>query len=114
MKKILFIALIAASFSSAVLADRDRLERRQDYQYRPHPDARWHSDAGWLIPAIIGGVLIYGAVNSQPRPPVVVQPPPQYYPIEPNQPQQPPIGYHWEQILDGNCNCYRVVLVGNR
>ena len=114
MKKILFIALIAASFSSTVFADRDRLERRQDYQYRPHPDARWHSDAGWLIPAIIGGVLIYGVVNSQPRPPVVVQPPPQYYPIEPNQPQQPPIGYHWEQILDGNCNCYRVVLVGNR
>ena len=90
MKKILFIALIAASFSPMVFADRDRLERREDYQRRPHPDARWHSDAGWLIPAIIGGVLIYGVVNSQPRPPVVVQPPPQYYPIEPNQPQQPP------------------------
>ena len=61
MKKILFIALIAASFSPMVFADRDRLERRQDYQYRPHPDARWHSDAGWLIPAIIGEVFVYGS-----------------------------------------------------
>ena len=110
MKKILFIALIATNFSTTVFADRGR----QDYQYRPHPDARWHSDAGWLIPAIIGGVLIYGAVDNQPQPPVVIQSPPQYYPIEPNQPQQPPFGYHWEQILDGNCNCYRVVLVQNR
>jgi hypothetical protein len=57
MKKILFIALIAASFSSTVFADRDRLERRQDYQYRPHPDARWHSDAGWLISAWVHAAI---------------------------------------------------------
>ncbi len=113
MKKIIIVAFIASIFSSGVFADRDRIERREDYEHRPHPDARWNSDAGWLIPAIIGGVLVYGAVNSQPRPPIVVQQPPQYYPIEPNQPQPPPIGYHWEQILDSNCNCYRVVLVSN-
>jgi hypothetical protein len=61
MKKILLIALIAASFSPMAFADRDRLEHRQDYQHRSHPDARWHSDAGWFRPEIIGEVFVYGS-----------------------------------------------------
>ena len=46
MKKIIIVAFIASIFSSGVFADRDRIERREDYEHRPHPDARWNSDAG--------------------------------------------------------------------
>ena len=114
MRRIILVSLVFLTLASGAFADRDRIERREEFDRRPHPDARWHSDAGWLVPAIIGGALIYGAANSQPRPPAIIQQPQQqYYPIEPNQPQQPPMGYHWEQILDGNCNCYRIVLVRN-
>lgn len=60
-----------------------------------------HSSWGWVAPAIIGGAIVYGATRSAP-PPVVYQ-----------QPVLPPApyGYHYEQILDANCNCYRWVLV---
>ncbi len=113
MKKNLLLGLLAFTFASGAFADRDRMERREEFERRPHPDARWHSDAGWLVPAIIGGALVYSAVNSQPRQTVIVQQPQQFYPIEPGQPQLPPRGYHWEQIVDANCNCNRVVLVRN-
>lgn len=35
------MTLIASSVSTGAFADRDRIERREDYQHRPHPDARW-------------------------------------------------------------------------
>lgn len=60
-----------------------------------------HSSWGWVAPAIIGGAIVYGVTRPSP-PPVVYQ-----------QPVLPPApyGYHYEQILDANCNCYRWVLV---
>ena len=112
MKKSILLGMISLTFAMSALADRDRFEGRGEFDRRPHPDARWHNEAGWLIPSIIGGALVYGAMNSQPHP-VVVQPQQQFYPIEPGQQQMPPVGYHWEQIVDANCNCYRVVLVRN-
>jgi hypothetical protein len=42
----------------------------------------------------------------------VVQPQPIYSPPPPPA-YQAPYGYHWEAILDSNCNCYRSVLVPN-
>ena len=114
MKKIILLVLLTITFATSAFADRDRGERRDEFERRPHPDARWNNDAGWLLPAIIGGALVYGVVNSQPRPAVISQQPQQqYYPVEPNRPQTAPQGFHWEQILDANCNCYRVVMVRN-
>ena len=111
MHKKLLTVLLGVTLATTALADRDRFGGRE-FEHRPHPDARWHGDAGWLIPSIIGGALVYSAIES--RPTVIVQPQPQqYYPIEPGQPQLPPPGYHWEQIMDPNCNCLRVVLVRN-
>lgn len=56
---------------------------------------------GWVAPAVIGGAIVYGVTRPSP-PPVVYQ----------TQPLPPaPYGYHYEQILDANCNCYRWVLV---
>lgn len=62
-----------------------------------------HGGWGWVAPALIGGAIVYGATrHSNPPPPVVYQ----------TQPLPPaPYGYHYEQILDANCNCYRWVLV---
>jgi hypothetical protein len=64
---------------------------------------------GWVAPALIGGALVYSATR-----PVVVQQPPIV--ITPQQtqyvaPYAPPPGFHWETLLDANCNCYRLVLV---
>ena len=65
---------------------------------------------GWVAPAVIGGAVVYAAT----RPPVYVQQPQVIIAPQPNQlivPYAAPTGFHWEQILDANCNCYRLVLV---
>lgn len=67
----------------------------------------------WIAPAIIGGAIVGGLVYGATRPaPVYVQPPVYYTPPVYVQPQVP-YGYHYENIFDGNCNCYRQVLVPN-
>ena len=61
----------------------------------------WRYD--WVAPAIIGGIITYELT----RPQVVQQPTViQTYPPT-------PYGYHYENILDANCRCYRLVLVQN-
>jgi len=74
----------------------------------------WHPGYGWAVPAVVGGAIVY----STTRPPfTVIQQQPVYIqqtypPAAPVFPQ--PADYHWEAILDSNCNCYRTVLVPNR
>lgn len=68
----------------------------------------------WVAPFVIGSIVTYALT----RPPVVVAEPPQviYVPTGPapvSYSATPPFGYHWEQVLDANCNCYRVVAVPN-
>ena len=61
---------------------------------------------GWVAPLVIGGAV--GYVITRPIQTVVIQNPTNI------QPQPVPYGYHYEQILDANCNCYRLVLVQNQ
>ena len=74
--------------------------------YHRHPGyygGQWrhgHS-SDWILPAIIGGVIVYGATRPAP---VVVQQPTVVLPV-------PPMGYRWESIVDAQCNCTRFVLV---
>ena len=73
----------------------------------------------WTITGIIlfgamiaGGIITYAL--TRPAPPVVVQQPVPvtvYPPV--SSPPYPPYGYHYENILDAYCNCYRTVLVQN-
>lgn len=93
MKKILVTAALVLA-STAALA-------HPYYGYRHYPR---HSHYDWVVPAIIGGAVVYGATHARPvppPPPVVIQVP------------QAPVGYHYESILDANCNCYKTVLVPN-
>lgn len=95
MKKIVLILLAVCSMSA----------QAHGYGY-----GYVRSGGGWVAPAIIGGVIGYEL--SRPRyeqPVVVVQQPPVYI----QQPAGVPMGYHYTQILDANCNCYRTVLVPN-
>ena len=76
-------------------------------QHRPYPHHRHHLGGhgwGWVVPAVIGGAVVYGMTRPNPAPPPPVVYVPQGYPA-------PPVGYHYEQILDANCNCYRWVLI---
>ena len=72
------------------------------------PNRGYHSHYGWVAPLVIGGVL--GYVITRPQPVIVQQPPIIVYP---NTQPSVPYGYHYEQILDANCNCYRLVLDSN-
>jgi len=96
MKKILVSLIIGTSlFSGVANADGYHHGYRGGY--------------GWMAPLIIGGAV--GYTIAQPRTVVVQQPQVVYLP----QPAAPPVpyGYHYENILDANCNCYRSVLVPN-
>ena len=66
-----------------------------------------HGNYNWMAPLIVGGVVTYALTRPSPPPP-----PPQviYVPQQPVY-SSPPVGYRYEQILDANCSCYRVVLV---
>lgn len=67
--------------------------------YHGHHGSHW---GNWVAPAIIGGVVTY-AITRPVQQPVIVQQPINYPPA--------PYGYRYENILDANCNCYRLVLV---
>jgi hypothetical protein len=72
------------------------------------PNRGYHNHYGWVAPLVIGGVVGYAITRPQP---VIVQQPTVVYP----NPQPPvPYGFHYENILDANCNCYRLVLVQNQ
>jgi hypothetical protein len=93
IKKLLLVGLVGLSLSA------------QAHPYGPH----WgHYHSGWVAPLVIGGAVGY-ALAARPPTVVIQQPPSVYYPAYP----QAPWGYHYENILDANCQCYRLVLVQN-
>lgn len=92
MKKILATILVMLALPA--------MAQHRHYPHHGHGGHGW----GWVVPAIVGGAVVYGMTRpSPPPPPPVVYVPANYPP--------PPMGYHYEQILDAHCNCYRWVLV---
>jgi hypothetical protein len=71
----------------------------------------YYSGGNWVAPLIIGGVIGY-EINRA-NPPVVVQ----QQPIIVQQPQTvvqtPPIGYHWEEMIDPQTGVRKIVAVPN-
>lgn len=104
MKRILLAVLLLVS--STVSAQHNHGYNH----YRAYPHNHYGSGY-WIAPAIIGGVVGYAL--AQPRV-IYTPPPPVIYPPAPlvNMPP-PPWGYHYESVLDQNCNCYRIVLMPN-
>jgi hypothetical protein len=72
---------------------------RPNYHYHNHH--HHGSRADWIVPAIIGGVVVYAA--TRPVAPTVVYVPQNLPPA--------PIGFRYELIVDAACNCQRWVLV---
>jgi len=71
---------------------------------------------GWVAPVLIGGVIGYELSRNAP---VVVQQPVlvQQQPVIIEQQsviQQPPIGYHWQEMIDPQTNTRKIVLVPNQ
>lgn len=78
--------------------------------------AEWHGGyrggyGGWVAPALIGGVVGYELARPYYAPPPVVYVQPQTVYVQ--QPPAPPAGYHYQQIVDTTCNCYKTALVPN-
>ena len=86
-------------------------------------NAQWHHHGGyyrggyyggggnWVAPLIIGGVIGY-EINRANQTPVIVQQPPVIVQSQPVL-QQPPFGYHWEEMIDPATNTRKIVLVPN-
>ena len=98
MKKVLLGFILATSFAGNAIADG-------------HHGGYYHHGGGngwgWVAPAVIGGAVVYAV--TRPQTVVVQQPQVVYVP----QPAAVPYGYHYENLLDANCNCYRTVLIPN-
>lgn len=103
MNKLLCVVLLAVSGLAS--ADGPGGFRHHEWHHEP----RYQSGGDWIGPALIGGIIGY-EISRQSQP-VIVQPTVVYPPV--SRPPYPPYGYHYEQMLDAYCNCYRVVLVQN-
>ena len=64
----------------------------------------------WIAPAVIGGVVGYELTRPTT---VVVEQPSVVYPQPPTVVQVPPVGYHWQEMLDPQTGIKRVVAVPN-
>lgn len=95
------ITLMIASLM--LVSGTSQANPRHHHHHGHHGHVR---SADWIAPLVIGSVVTYALTRPQQ---VVVQQPVQVYPNIP----PAPIGYHYENILDANCNCYRLVLVLN-
>ena len=106
MKKLLCVVLLAVSGLASADGPGGFRHREWHHSHAPH----YRSSGNWIAPVLIGGIIGYEISRQQQ--PVVTQPPVIVYPPV-SSPPYPPYGYHYEQMLDGYCNCYRTVLVQN-
>ena len=74
----------------------------------------WHGGygGGWIAPALVGGVIGYElsrpntVVVEQQQPSVIVQQPQTVV-------QAPPVGYHWQEMVDPQTGVRKIVAVPN-
>ncbi len=98
MRKLITVLVLSLASVSASAGGHGHFGSR--YHHGHHSGHR----NDWVAPLILGGVVTYAL--TRPQQPVIVQQQPQMVP-------QAPYGYRYENILDANCNCYRLVLVPN-
>jgi len=104
MKKLLLAFSLLAVFDTASA-------------HGPYRMGGWHGGyyggcgGCWVAPAVIGGVIGYeltrpSTVYVEPQP-VVIQ---QSQPVV----QAPPVGYHWQQMVDPQTGITKIVAVPNQ
>ena len=105
-KLALFVVTLMVIYSGIVNADPRYSDpyamQRRNYEYYPRSPRHHHhnnnnNNLGWVLPAIVGGAIVYEI--TRPRPVYVEAVPP------------PPYGYRYERIYDQSCYCYRLILV---
>jgi len=105
-KSILALSLLALVGSATA---------HEGFHYRGGCCYRGGYGLGWVAPAVVGGVIGYEL--SRPSTVVVEQPPIVYTQppvvVTPSVVQQPPAGYHWQQMIDPQTNTQKIVLVPN-
>ena len=102
MKKVLLALALLATIGAA------------DAQCCYRHGYRWGGPGvGWV--PLAAGVVIGAELASQPRTIVVEQPPVVYAqpPVVVSPVQQPPVGYHWQEMVDPATNTKKIVLVPN-
>jgi hypothetical protein len=71
----------------------------------------YYSGGNWVAPLIIGGVIGY-EINRANQPVIIQQPP-----VIIQQPQTygelPPVGYHWQEMIDPQTGVRKIVAVPN-
>ena len=91
---------------------------RVDHRYYGHRGPVIIRESGGWVAPLVGGVVL-GAVIAEAnrptvvqQPPVVVQQPPVVYQTMPLL-QQPPAGYHWQEMIDPVTGERKIVAVPN-
>ena len=118
-KFIFFIAissLLLSFTSSSAFAHNEFHGGERGYRggyYRGDHDNFGH----FLAPALIGGLIGYSLAQPHYAQQVMIYSPPAIYSAPPVYSVPPvysaPNGFHYENISDANCNCYRTVLVSD-
>jgi len=98
MKKIAIAIIVTLMTTVSYAGPRDHHYRHHHGHKHVH---RVHT-IDWVAPLVIGSVVGYAIASRAEQPQTII-------PVQPI----PPVGFRYEQILDANCNCYRLVLVPN-
>jgi hypothetical protein len=112
-KKKLLLSLIIAFTATTSLAQHHNYYGVHTY-HGPVVVNRYYGHSGCygcgIGAAILGGTIIGSALAQSyyAPPPIIVTTPPVVYTTP-----AVPAGYHWQNMLDSTCNCYRNVLVPN-
>jgi len=106
MKKLLLTISMLAVFGTA---------NAQWHHHGPYyRGGGYYAGGSWVAPAIIGGVIGYEL--SRPRyyePPVIVQQPPVIIQQPQTYGELPPVGYHWQEMIDPQTGVRKIVAVPN-
>lgn len=116
--KHIFLGLILA------LVSVNSFAQHRGYGYHPHNHyayhghyygrSVWYPNYGWVVPAIIGGAVVYEMTRPVAPQIIIQQPIVQPAPvIMQNSMPVAPDGFHWESMYDSRCNCYKLVAVPN-
>ena len=106
MKKLIIIALLGITNISYA---------HEGFRHHGYYGGGYYAGNNWVAPAIIGGVIGYELSRPryvEPQPVIIQQQPQVIYTPQPII-QQPPIGYHWQEMIDPVTNQRKIVLVPN-